>query len=1571
MENINWHNIRPWNGSPNGGFEELCVQLARAEVPDGTRLKRAGVQDAGVECYYVFEDGSEWGWQAKYFTASISNQQWGQIDRSVKTALDRHPNLTCYFVCVPRDRPDRRDTNQTSEMGRWDDHVAKWEGWARDQCMNVDFVWWGSSELVERLSQDKHIGRRWFWFDQSFFDSDWFRRRMDEAVDDAGPRYTPETHIDLPIATEMERFCRSTFVFDEVKATAIGIRKARSELTSAMKSLGQVIEGIDIDALTAKTEKIINALGEVKPSPAGGLPFGDIGTASNDAAESGEQILSEIRVRQLQTESTNESDSDSRSDLQDPFRTSLYYLRYLISELERAAIVCNHANKMANNDVLLVKGHAGSGKTHLLCDLGKKRLEGQSPSVLLLGQWFRGTDDPWSKLLQRLDLHGRSAAQFVGALEAAAQASNRRALVMIDALNEGNGRKFWPGELSSFLKRLEDSPWIAVVLSVRSSYEELLIPGTVRSSATHLNHDGFEGAEYDAISSYFVHHGIEIPSSPMLQPEFKNPLFLKTICKGLQERGESTIPLGFQGITAVFGLYLDAVNGRLATELGYDPKNNLVRSALDTIARSFVQTETRWCLRSQAIEIVNELLSRQDFSSSLYRSLVDEGVLSEDMAWSTDDPTEEVVIISYDRYADHIIADQMLRKYPYGSDVLGQDESKLMSLRRRIRVLCLNSRIRSEWSVMIPCVRGLPLPWGRKGLITQGLLEALCVQVPEKTGRELIGLEPIAVEQPGIGNAYLQSLVWRDPSAFSDESREVLNQLELQGKFWDSPFRTLLTVSSVPGHSFNADYLDNKLRKTSMAERDSWWSVFLHADWERQGAIFSLVNWATWVTPSDGIDTTVVDLAATTLAWSFTSSNRFLRDKATKALVALLSGRHDSTLRMLKRFADVDDPYVSERVYAVAYGVAMRSHDAVEIGEMASLVYDLVFAHQQPPAHILLRDHARGVIERAMYLKANLSIDEKLIRPPYDSEWPSIPSEECVATMYPKPNYDSIDRRNSELARDRIRQSVTADDFWYYVIGRDSQSNWMALGLDVETWLSFEHRKQDLIERMSEREQSLWDAYQEAKSARPLVIEMKFFPSNRQTVESNPKLPDGIEQDDVDLAQKRVKEAYAQLVSELAPEHRVELASISNDEQDIGKRHGPRFDKKLIQRYILGRVIGLGWTVDRFGEFDGFTVGRSGRAASKPERIGKKYQWIAYHEILAYIADHFQYRDRYGDVHNKFGYRGPWQEYLRELDPSSTLPAIPGGTGWESPARAWWADVGHEDWDTAISHKQWLSTQHDLPGIEKMLIAGNLNDGTQWVNVDGNISLLEPHPADEGPYENNRREIWIGVTGYFVRKPDAESFMSWAKTVDFWGRWMPESANWDSVHFGEYGWSPAYRYFHDERFGGEVWHGTNEPNAKCPVEFQLASSRFASEIGSFDCSIDESFSLGVPQPNLIDHFGLRWFGNGADYVDTEGTLAAFDPTSHDSGPDAMLIREDLVMEYLEDRDLALCWVVVGEKNITGGDASDVYHGRLKISGAYRLTKDGPKGFTNSNPEFAQNANGDIENQNGEESDNPA
>lgn len=56
-------------------------------------------------------------------------------------------------------------------------------------------------------------------------------------------------------------------------------------------------------------------------------------------------------------------------------------------------------------------------------------------------------------------------------------------------------------------------------------------------------------------------------------------------------------------------------------------------------------------------------------------------------------------------------------------------------------------------------------------------------------------------------------------------------------------------------------------------------------------------------------------LATIALAWLFCTSNRELRDFATKALICILIDRINLVLRLLQKFKNIDEPYIKERLF--------------------------------------------------------------------------------------------------------------------------------------------------------------------------------------------------------------------------------------------------------------------------------------------------------------------------------------------------------------------------------------------------------------------------------------------------------------------------------------------------------------------------------------------------------------------------------------------------------------------------------------------------------------------------------
>ena len=385
-----------------------------------------------------------------------------------------------------------------------------------------------------------------------------------------------------------------------------------------------------------------------------------------------------------------------------------------------------------------------------------------------------------------------------------------------------------------------------------------------------------------------------------------------------------------------------------------------------------------------------------------------------------------------------------------------------------------------------------------------------------------------------------------------------------------------------------------------------------------------------------------------------------------------------------------------------------------------------------------------------------------------------------------------------------------------------------------------------------------------------------------------------------------------------------------------------RFELREIQRYVLWRVFDLGWTIKRFGHFDRFSIGYHGRDASKAERIGKKYQWIAYHEIMALVSDHCQYRERFREEEGDQAYEGPWQDYFRDIDPSCTLRSLRGGTSWNGHAVSWWGSAPYDSWGDPGRPRDWVLNADDLPKVEDLLVVTNPVDGSRWVNGQGFFSWRQQPPADRESTDVERREIWYICTGYLVRADDAESFLRWAEGVDFWNRWMPEAAKVNHMFLGEHAWAPASHYFQHQYYGDYGW---TQPPHDCPVKVRTVTCEYLRETSGFDCSIEDSYTLHLPVIDLVSGLGIRWSGRGADFTDGTDRVVAQDPTVHSEGPSAMLLRDDRLGEFLALEKLTICWAVTGEKRvISPGFGTGPHHPRLRMSGAYVLSEGRTMGF---------------------------
>ena len=68
-----------------------------------------------------------------------------------------------------------------------------------------------------------------------------------------------------------------------------------------------------------------------------------------------------------------------------------------------------------------------------------------------------------------------------------------------------------------------------------------------------------------------------------------------------------------------------------------------------------------------------------------------------------------------------------------------------------------------------------------------------------------------------------------------------------------------------------------------------------------------------------------------------------------------------------------------------------------------------------------------------------------------------------------------------------------------------------------------------------------------------------------------------------------------------------------------------RFPTEGVRNWLVKRAYELGFDVELHGQYDQFAKDWTFHSDNRIDRIGKKYQWIAFHEIMGILTDNYKY----------------------------------------------------------------------------------------------------------------------------------------------------------------------------------------------------------------------------------------------------------------------------------------------------------------------------------------------------------
>ena len=1403
----------------------------------------------GIETEPIEKDGGKTGFQAKYYSNSIKDNKQDIID-SIDKSKSYYPSITTLLFYL-----NKEFSKSTKTKG---DPKYKTEIEQYANSKNIKIEWRVPSQIEFQLAQPKNKWISDIFFGDIELDPVFFSRQIERSVANLGDRYNAKLNFELPIAKLFDSLACSKPFYNRLIKTVDDWLTENSYRKLSVSSRFHVLEN-DLEELKKDLTAWVNGLCCSVDKPIELDCFIDRLHAINSK-------ISSARSKLYHDNPKEEKDKQQRD-------RELYRLREIESTNHDLINKITELNiDLSNNPTLIIYGEAGCGKSHLLGDVATRRKEFSQPTLLLLGANFR--DDTIENNI--LNLLGLSCSfhDFSQNLNEIGLRMNSRVLIMIDGINEGPGPNLWKNQIAGFIKEIEKYPALGLTLTIRSTYYDEIIPDSLKSdpSITIEEHFGFKGSEYEALRLFCENYGLKLPNFPILIPEYSNPLFLHLICKTLKESNEKTFPSGINGIRDTLRLYLDCQNRIFDSKRHEYKYRSIVTNAIEVVAKAIFNAEYERLKIKDAFALFDTNFSG---FNNLLADLIEEGILIKHHFQFAEN-SFEYVVFSYQRIGDFYIVEELLK--PYDTfEKLQKGFAKDTNL---------NKIKPDKWQY-------------------NGLLEAMSVIIPEKYNHELFELTECFIDKSNTDQSLLRrqredlcanfarlisnSLKWR--SIESIDSVKIATWLKSNRCMdQDEWFYTLTELSAIPNHPFNSDYLHKLLSNLSMPVRDSIWQQYLlfykgYNDYNIAYPYRRLIDWAWTPDISSKTDAETARLSAQALAWGLSSTNNAFRDQTTKAMVNLLEQQPETLISILKAFESVDDPYILERLYAVSYGCALRTERAESISMIANYVYKTIFESGNPPVHVLLRDYARNIVEYANYRNLITNIDISLIQPPYCSSPPVFPSKKEIEQYrigYDDPEYNKTYGSEQDAIYSSLIDGIA--DFGHYIV-ESAVDNFSSVSVSekVEYELFYKSSNDEIKELLD------------------------YLFEYRAGIIQNKKRKHWITKMGIDFPPSKI----AVLENSLSEHCMSELQKLLNETRFKFMQNSvvPYFDKTAeedglntwgARNWVLRRVFELGYDRKIHGRYDSLARNYYYNDEDKIERIGKKYQWIAYHELMARISDNYCMSDRWQNDSIEC-YKGPWQLYLRNIDPvyinrnhdQKTQDVI-------ETKKVWWEDDDYSQWN--VPDAEWVNTIDDL--ILPQNVIQKIDDiGTKWIRLSHHATWKEPKRIGEDRYSG--KQIWYFVQAFIINKTDKQDLINFLFKMNFFGRWLPESREHSCLFNREKYWSPAYKDLVGSN--DEMWSVIQDTG----FSVIIADEEAKGTVDGDKSGANKNYY--IPCGFLFDGLNLQYAPTDGDLRNEQGETIVINKDGN-----GCLIRQNTLLDFLQKNDLDIIWTVLGEKLSTYG-----------------------------------------------------
>ena len=922
--NIDWNQFKYQNKNLNKDFENMA-RLLFAEVYCKTgETLHSNPNNPGIEVDPVIgKNGKRISFQAKYFDSRID---YSQIKASFKTAVENYKGKldVVYLYC-------NLDAKVTS-IG-----YTSCESILREADIELVPV-----TGVEVLNQALKIGYiRTYYFGGYHIDAQWCKKITEQSKIGLGKRYNDYFNVKTDTQKAVELFCNLETAIKEIN------QKKEDTIAYFNKRYYPIFNGLVTKCKSEIYQLADVTIQSIEEYKSWKIYFAEIFSEIDD-------LLHSIEKR-IESSDKNNTEKENRD--------SLYTERNIVYSIRNQMIkLCcsDEERKLIDNQILIINGEGGTGKSHCLCDVALK-LSTMASGFLVLGTHFL-TDTPAEiQLMSYIGMPELQMENLIQILHCLGKQSNRPFILFIDAINESPYRKIWSTFITKLSTIIKEYSYVKIVFSYRTGYEQMLLGHQWRDIlsreefCTYTN-EGFKNNSVEAIKDFFNYYGITFTPQFYFYQDFENPLFLRMFCETFDER------IADVDIISIFD--------RVIKQADIDVKSSIFLDDVHAnLADGFIRDIAEYLLENRTHVIESKALKRLSFWK-------EEGLETQKLQYISAMSRTNIIIpyasgeeeyyyIGFNLLQDYIIAKRIL------SLCNSLDELNQYSVEKLLMVE--DGEIKNANSIDVYIF--------------------LCALSREKYDFENIDvvLELIGEKDRFVRNhlfeEYVQSFEWR---SVNTSAANYLTGLLQKYRVSAGSFLSILISNSLKINSkINANYLHDMLLSLSLIERDSFWTSYINEKDTDGTRIFELIDLIEHFEAFDSM-APCQKLILKLFTWILSSSNRYLRDHCSKAIVAVLTNNINLCTWILKEFESVNDPYIIQRLYGCVYGAVLRSESREPkiYEELSNYIYHTVFLSRYVYPDVLLRDYACGIINKCRYENIDLceKITADIYQPPYGSE---------------------------------------------------------------------------------------------------------------------------------------------------------------------------------------------------------------------------------------------------------------------------------------------------------------------------------------------------------------------------------------------------------------------------------------------------------------------------------------------------------------------------------------------------------------------------------------------------------